>query len=318
MRIARGLWIVSALLLPACGSSGDNPGPLNPGNNAVVPTKACQDYASAWCNKLAQCWPFVLSATYGDPGTCAQRASSLCANVSTAPGSSWSEGKLETCASALGPVSCESWWDAVPSSCDPGAGTLSDGASCLDRSQCTGDACRQSGTSGCGVCTTLSPDGGSCGVNSDCATGSLCTVNHKCAATVASGGTCDADHPCAASLRCTGGKCAAFAHAGDACDPNGNDCSITDGLYCDPNAKQCKTIGLVNAGADCGASQDGGIVACSAGASCVNGKCVAALADGAQCDAQAQNGPHCEAPAACIGGVCTVPGASCQASATKP
>jgi len=46
-------------------------------------------------------------------------------------------------------------------------------------------------------------------------------------------------------------------------------------------------------------------IVCGAAGLCVNGKCVAAAADGAACDAT--NGPPCMADAVCAGSKCVVP-----------
>jgi hypothetical protein len=65
---------------------------------------------------------------------------------------------------------------------------------------------------------------------------------------------------------------------------------------------------FATAGEPCGAL-DGGVAGCSAGGDCqlepqtLRGHCVAAVADGAACGADA--GP-CLLPAVCVAGVCTV------------
>lgn len=305
MRSENWVWVLALTMLAGCGS--DEP---KQRAGEVKEDPRCAAYTAATCGKMAQCWPWLLKASYGDMETCIHRSASLCSNVLTANGSSWTPEKIDACAAALPTISCDTWWNSVAPACDPGPGQLADGASCIDKSQCQGGTCLQGGSSGCGVCASVSPLGGACQASAECAAGAACSPEGKCVLPIEEGGACDAQNLCAVSLRCVEGKCARLARAGDACDPAGLDCNFFEGLTCDPASGKCAPVKLAPAGEPCGPI-NGELITCGAGAVCSpQGVCVAPLPDGAACNAQSESA--CAPPATCIGGTCTIPGAICQ------
>lgn len=304
MRSENWIWALALTIFAGCGS--DKP---KQNTGGVQEDPRCAAYTSATCGKMAQCWPWLLKASYGDLNTCVHRSAALCSNVLGAKGTSWTPEKMEGCAKALPSISCDAWWNAVVPACDPGPGQLTDGSACIDKSQCQGGTCLQSSAAGCGVCSAVSPIGGSCSGSAECVSGAACSPEGKCVTPIAAGGACDANNLCAISLRCVESKCVPLASAGEVCDPAGFDCDFFQGLACDPSAKTCKAVKLASTGERCGPI-DGELTTCGAGGVCsANGTCVAPIPDGAACSAQSES--SCAPPAACIGGVCTVPGGTC-------
>lgn len=305
MRSENWVWALALTMLVGCGS---NEPKQRTGD--VKEDPRCAAYTAATCGKMAQCWPWLLKASYGDMETCVHRSAALCSNVLTAHGSSWTPEKIDACAEALPTISCDTWWNSVAPACDPGPGQLADGTRCIDKSQCQGGACLQGGSSGCGVCSSVSPLGGPCQASAECAPGAACSPEGKCVLPIEEAGSCDAQNLCAVSLRCVQGKCVPLARAGEACDPAGFDCNFFEGLTCDPSTNQCASVKLAPAGQPCGPI-NGELITCGAGAICsAQGVCVAPLPDGAACGAQSES--SCTPPATCIGGTCTIPGDVCQ------
>lgn len=298
------VWVLALAAVAGCGS---NKAKEKPGG--IQDDPRCAAYTAATCGKMAQCWPWLMAASHGDLDTCIDRTASLCANVLTAPGSSWTPEKIESCAQALPAISCETWWNSVAPACDPGPGQLADGTACIDRSQCQGGTCLQS-TSGCGVCASVAQIGADCAGSAECEPGAACSAEGKCVRPASTGNACDASQPCEINLRCVEGQCVPLAQTGDACNPAGfGDCDFFQGLACDPETETCKGVMLAPPGATCG-PVEGELIACGAGGVCSSqGVCVAPLEDGAACGGQSES--SCAPPAACIGGVCTIPGPSC-------
>lgn len=304
MRSENWVWVLALAFFVGCG--GDKP---QERKGSVEEDPRCLAYTQATCAKMAQCWPWLLQASYGDIDTCISRSSQLCANVTSAPGTSWTMEKIEACAQALPTISCDSWWNSVAPACDPGPGALVDGSPCIDKSQCQGGVCLQGG-SGCGVCATVSPVGGDCTTSAQCAPGAACSAEGKCVMPAVQGASCSASQPCGINLRCVEGTCQPLVAAGGACDPASfGDCDFFQGLACDPADNTCKPVALAPAGQQCGAV-DGQLTTCGAGAVCSSqGLCLEPLPDGAACSDQTE--ARCTPPATCIGGVCTIPGTTC-------
>jgi len=304
MRSENWVWVLALTLLAGCG--GDK---AQERKGSVEEDPRCLAYTQATCGKMAQCWPWLLQASYGNFETCVERSAQLCANVTSAPGTSWTMEKIEACAQALPTISCDTWWNSVAPACDPGPGALADGSSCIDKSQCQGGTCLQ-GASGCGVCASTSPLGGECTSSAQCVPGAACSPEGKCVMPAVQGASCDASKPCGINLRCVEGSCQPLVASGGTCDPASfGDCDFFQGLACDPADSTCKPVALAPAGSQCGAV-DGQLVTCGAGAICSSqGQCIAPLQDGASCTEQSES--RCAPPATCINGACTVPGTTC-------
>ncbi len=102
---------------------------------------------------------------------------------------------------------------------------------------------------------------------------------------------------------------AAVDDAGATCDPQlktAGSCDRLTGLVCNTVSKQCTPLVYAGAGQACGPNVDDQFAACAAAASCLatgsdaspTETCVAAVADGADCDLA--TGPSCLEPARCI------------------
>lgn len=306
MRVARS--ILSSLfagslvvtLASACSdSSGDDGG-----------GGGCKDFAADLCGKLESCYPVLIDLLYGDVAKCTERTELGCNEQIGAPGSNINSAKIAACGNAWSSASCESLTIESPEACNV-PGSLADGEPCQFNSQCTSDNCRIStATSACGTCAPRSAAGGSCNEangNDDCQDNLVCAAG-VCATPVAAGGACTDSGQCASNLICKSGTCAVPDGAGAACTPGS--CDFLKGLLCDPVASTCKSIQFAQAGEACGLIS-GNLVACAGQGTCngatqtTPGTCAPAAADGAACNAD--NGPNCVDPAACINGSCQLP-----------
>ncbi len=301
--------MVAAVVIALAAACGGSTSSVPSGGAA----QACSDAATAACDRVAACSPFLVQYLYGDVQTCASRFQSTCTNAATAHGTGWTPTAEEACAKAVPGETCA---DVVsnnpPSACRASAGQLANGVACGDPSQCQSQYCNL-GTSGtCGACATRAAS--ACNRDQDCNYGQVC-VTGGCVAPGLSGSTCDGTHPCNKTLACKNGTCAAPDQAGASCVVGDKDnlfgsCDELQGLYCHAVSRVCTALPLVKPGQPCGLV-NGGLTGCYAFGACpqAGGTCTAALADGASCTAK----DHCMPPAECSGGVCKLPDPStCQ------
>lgn len=288
-------------VVSACGGDSDDSG-----GSATD----CKSAARSLCSKLQGCADILVTGTYGDVDTCAERVSLECTAQLGAAGSNVDESDFAKCANAITATNCEALFNNVsPPECQI-PGSLDDGAQCGFGSQCKSSTCVAT-SSNCGTCTAVSPAGGACTSNATCEDGLVCSAQ-VCAQPVAAGGACTASGQCSGLLVCTNGTCAQPGAAGADCTPTAGDCDVAQGLFCSPFSSKCEKPGIAKAGEPCGLVSDK-LTICGSGGSCEGatgtapGTCVAPAADGAACNAT--EGPDCLAPAECVGGLCTLPAA---------
>jgi hypothetical protein len=317
----------SCLVMVAC--SGNPPGPdagntppdasVTDASNNNMPdsgtsgslTQAYTDLATAECNLIGQCYPFLMTLLFPNANTCATR---LLLELPTGglTGLTVTPGQIETCVSAINGTSCTQLENnQLPASCQF-TGSLANGTACGSSSQCQTGYCKMNGT--CGTCAVLSQAGGTCNGSSDCVQGLACGAG-SCVTPGAAGATCSAAQPCLGSLFCntTNNICTAFVTtAGAACPGNGS-CSEGLGLTCSSaTGGVCAQISTAMAGNPCGLV-GGGFTVCAAGGTCVpngatgSGTCAAPIADGQPCGSDGGTQISCQDPATCTAGVCTLP-----------
>ena len=298
-----------ALVFLACASAPDIEDDGGGGDGGGLTTQSaelgCDDLASSLCAKLGECGSPLLAATFGDAATCLARVELECTSKMAAPGSGYKDATV--CASAIAGATCDDYW-AVQSgaACAPVPGTLADGSSCTDDSQCTSTYCKRLGEAACGTCAPRTTVGSSCVSDADaCAVGSVCATT--CAVPAPKGGACNSTQPCVTGLVCDSGFCVGPLQLGAQCFSVGVPCDAGKGLYCDTVAGQCKAIQIVGTGQSCGLAQGMG---CSGGV-CMNGTCEPHTKDGALCDSST---PSCTYPASCIDSRCKIAAsATCSA-----
>lgn len=298
-----------------CASSSARRGDGDDGGKGVVvdlapnPSQACTHFASAYCNRLDACAPFLLRVGYGDVVTCAERIAKGCMPGLTAEGNQATPSQMDSCAQAVEAETCDEAMDnPQPSACDV-PGTLPVGATCGAGSQCATGYCRLNPGTICGTCTAHGGATAKCVVDADCAASLVCHLG-TCMGPAPLGAPCGLEAPCLRTLACIGNKCQAPVPLGGACTAP-TDCDSAHGGYCNLRTKVCEQTQTVAAG-PCGLLGDGGatVVTCSGGASCGNltragqGICHQAAADGSLC------GPdiNCLLPAICTSTArCTLP-----------
>jgi hypothetical protein len=317
-----GLLIVaSPLAISACTSGGS-------GGGLAAPSGACRDLISALCNKIAACNPLSLREDFGDVAGCIEREGFACASLSL-PGASWSSDQMTQCTQQIA-TSTNCLDDTLDQgACKTPPGTLPDGVSCEQSSQCAGGQCNREvavsvdggfKTPACGTCAT--PDGGvssaKCGSGPACVSPERCVydsaaMTSRCTPPGAEGSPCTSSSACASGLTCKGTMadagtrfCARPGASGAVC-ASSSDCNGQQGLRC--VAGLCGPPAFVPLGDAC----DGQAQICEVGAVCNRSQptattsvCVARVADGAPCNTSA--GLYCRDPASCRDGVCRLPG----------
>jgi hypothetical protein len=243
------------------------------------------------------------------------------------------EENLQRCADALDTAICKDVFANNVPACTF-HGTLADGATCGDSSQCVSGFCSQ-GSNLCGVCAGKGAAGAACpsGSNDECQTGFVCSSGKICALPAAVGAACDdTTQPCLTGSFCTAAKtCALTVPAGQNCP--GAYFNFGDGTLCSAKSSaaspQISTqIGTASAGQSCGLAPGNGspatlcapgsVAACSRAADGIlllgiptKGICMDPRDDGWACTAT----DICQPGAQCISGFCRIPsGRYCQQS----
>jgi hypothetical protein len=282
MTFSRSLFSVSFLgalaLGVACSSSG--------GSGGGSSDDACGAYYDAVSGLSNRCDSgFPVNDTRAD-------FLRSCALGVTAPGTSVTPARLQSCASALKGATCSGYISTL-FSCFPG-GSLPDNSACYDSGQCAG-TCVKSAPMGtalnCGKCAPAIPKGGNCeGKESQCATGTFC-INKACA-----------DFP---------GQTAPVA-VGNVCYTNGDSFeslkSCVDGNYCNITMAVFTTPGATAKCEKTPAKNEACTSTCAKSLSCTNGVCVdqVLLAAGGDCS---KPGTKCEPKLTCASGKCVAPAA---------
>jgi hypothetical protein len=309
----------------ACSSSGgggpslDADLPTRGGGDGPVAASGCED-AIALCTKLNECAPFLIQAIYGNVAGCADRITSLCTEQAGSPGSGMTAGNLAACKAALQTATCIDVFSNSLPACSF-RGTLADGSTCGDHSQCASAFCSTGGNL-CGICAPKQANGGACpsGGNDECQSGLVCGSGKTCVAPGVLGGPCDdKTQPCMGGTFCTTAKtCALTVQAGQNCP--GGYLSLADGTYCTGKDVPAAQIATAAVGKECGLAPGaglpatlcapGGVAACTPLADSINllgvpthGQCAALADDGFTCAASAL----CQAGAQCIAGTCQIP-----------
>lgn len=308
-RAAFAVSVLSAVVVACSGTEGDA---------SIRPETACDDAATAICDKLEECAPFLSATLFTDRAACAARFTINCASSFTANGTSATPDRAAQCARDVRSATCaDALGRALPETCRTLPGALDDGTPCGHDAQCKNRLCRLAQGSPCGACSSLGVAGGACERQDDCEHGLTC-VDQRCIAYAKLGNACSAKQPCLPTLGCNAGVCAEPLAAGVACTfkLNENPCDAVKGFYCHPRDGVCVAIGTAPPGGQCELSVDK-VTACTGGAECKlaagasTGPCVAPAADGAACSDG--DGPKCVGPARCTNGVCTITDpASCK------
>jgi hypothetical protein len=303
------------------------------GSSTTISSSACEHLYNALQTYYAKC-----GITVGIPmGAQRDRGIKSCEQIASVMGSTTTSGDIDSCASALEGVPCnsEKALEALTSCTKPG--TLANGAACGSSIQCTSGRCTNTSTM-CGVCQATAKEGEACSQGMYCITSLVCSgTTGTCLKPVygAAGAACDTfAQRCGDNLRCdyTAKKCVAYATAGAACasttecaaplvctamkcaDPPGagGDCSMNNrcakDLVCDYNGtKTCTTLTYAKAGQPCSSAN-----VCESSLSCPQSKvCPMVIADGAACN-PADTMATCDYAAQCVNGVCTLGPLMCK------
>src|SRR5688500_11228813 len=112
-----GVGLGLGIVLGACSENSSS------GPKASTPEGACDQYVSAFCNKIAECFPFAIKATYKDANDCIARQKDQCVKSLNAPSTGANPSNLSACASAISGAICD---DVLkqPDACKTPAGSL--------------------------------------------------------------------------------------------------------------------------------------------------------------------------------------------------
>jgi hypothetical protein len=150
-------------------------------SSSVTVDQACTDLASSICTRLDACSKVLVAIVYGDVDTCKKRVKTGCLPSLTAPGSSSTPDRSETCAKDFLGGSCiDIFGKVTTASCVPLPGAVVGGGACGEDAQCVSTFCAKTpGAAGCGVCAPMPKEGDAC-VNKQCGRSLDCNTADKC------------------------------------------------------------------------------------------------------------------------------------------
>jgi hypothetical protein len=303
----------------------------------VSAVQACGDNAKARCMRTAECSEAFVATTYIDEGTCETRLKLSCLNALSAADTGGTPEASEACAAAYPTESCDDLLDDTPPAvCLQARGSRANGATCGFPGQCQTGFCAIVPGSQCGTCAPLPQEGDSCLELTTCGQLLSCWIaTALCTSFAPQGAVCNKGQPCGGALFCVGststtnGVCEpSIETLNAACDSQaktGPGCDRNALLTCNGASNQCATIQFASAGQPCG-TVNKQLSLCSAAGTCttladagaaptdggslVTEVCVAAAADGAECDLDV--GPGCVTPARCVASVAGGRYGTCQ------
>jgi hypothetical protein len=278
----------------------------------VSPSELCGRYFDA----LVGCG--ILAPAPADLTRQKMRHQTSCIAMLGLPATSQTPAWLQGCIAALEASTCDP--TAPPAACEPGRGTLPDGASCNESAQCQSGVCdRQAdsvhGLVSCGTCATTLPEGAPCDATQVCAPGTACNYllapNRVCQAFGDVGTNCGPyAFPCRPGLSCfitdevaSTGSCTRPAPEGSACDMT----ACLPGLVCDDFTKKCiQPTARPKAGEPCDAKTLCEIGLCVY-SSPTETTCQAIIPDGQSCPFGDPRGRvTCDSSTYCVDTVCTI------------
>ncbi|MFO0737954.1 MAG: hypothetical protein U0270_18825 [Labilithrix sp.] len=281
-------------------SGGTSSGGTSSGGTSSGDTGPASAFATQICARIERCFPGSVASSWGDAATCQKLYDKFIGPQKALAGSGMTEAALNACAEKFKTADCSLVQNEIPEC--RFKGTVKTGEDCSLGVQCeTGLCVYASQTATCGKCTATVPLGGTC-ENDECEPPSFCDSGgtNKCINAPGENGDCS-NYDCAGGLSCVGNKCVKPIAKDGACTPPTspfeNPCA--QGLSC-IDGKCGLTAVTAKTGEACSPPK----TACIEGA-CLDNKCVAALEEGAACDASSDIPPFCEPPMACVGGKCT-------------
>jgi hypothetical protein len=283
------------------GSGGTGGGDSGASDAAAV--KACAEYAYAYCAWLGTCSSYELQFRFDSTTTCEAIENALCLAGFAAPATGSTLAGREACTSILQQQG-QGWACAdfifglnPPPDCQIAKGSLPNGATCAEVTQCQSGYCGYLAGGACGTCAPAPQAGGSCALTA-CPTGLNCLGSPPvCTAISLLGGACGPAQRCNAGLSCVSNVCQASVTAMNLpCSFTGAGCDIYDGLACNAASGTCLTATLAQPGQACGIVEDQN--APCVVSTCVRGVCVGNVPLGGACDLT--SGPPCFSSTRCV------------------
>ena len=153
----RGAWAGSFVFVitVACSSSE--------GAGSITPEQACDELARAYCEKIQECAPFLMTLGFGATSTCVDRLKIDCVPGLSAKGTSANPSTSSQCAAEARAATCDALLGRnAPASCKTLPGQLANGVPCGTNAQCAGRRCKPIDNASYGVCTTLARANAAC------------------------------------------------------------------------------------------------------------------------------------------------------------
>ena len=217
--------------------------------------EAITSWTTAFCGRLATCFPAVIDKNWGGLATCTSAKSADLMARLEARGTGWTAASASACAATLGTVDCTDFLvGRLSDACVAPAGTRAPAAPCIDDGQCTtrycniGDRVDDTQPATCGFCDTQRRAAGDACTDTDTCPAPLdCSPGLACADYgVKNGAPCNTTTLfCNTDATCVDGMCAAdVMTSGAACDPTrttGPGCAWGSMLRCG-TGKTCEAI----------------------------------------------------------------------------
>ena len=249
--------------------------------------EACANYATTYCSRGLECEGSAFSFFHGAMDVCARTVALDCVHRAGLPGSAWTVGAAQSCASARASASCVEWrFDDLL--CPRVKGMRQPGSGCASSAQCDSGWC-DFGSSRCGKCLPLAAAGATCGLGvAECPSGSRCDAgSHICVPRPGPSAPCQEFFSCTGGTVCLSGTCSMPPQAREGEPCTGAFCDATQDLTCGgpANAAVCRKTVVIDVGQPCDATPYA-LTVCRGGVCLPDPAsiCTALLPENASCD----------------------------------
>ncbi len=264
------------------------------GGSGLSIAEGCAKQAVGFCASFKKCQAFGFGIDFADAAECETNLTTACIGSSAVPDSNRTGDDAAACGVLLGNRECSNG-----NGCAVVPGKRPTGAACQYSASCASGYCGVAAVGTCGICVDPVGLGATCSVTSPCdyTKNIYCGSGGKCIAYAAAGDACGmtGQPVCTYGLACVNKKCGVGGAVGDMCGSS-VPCETNAATFCDSTAMKCTAATFLPPGSACGGAGlsnycRGGL--CSPNAGGMGSACVPNLPDGATCDPMAKTTGRC-------------------------